>query len=144
MSSKIDWDNCVEPIDGISLQRSTVDPTIAELEYVYAGVAKNGNKITFVLALNVTRLAEVTSYKHFINLGNFIIPTSLLNKIYPGYSDDAFGGVVCPTTISCATALSTFSDLHALITKENNNQRICYQLLECNNLTINTKYYVRC
>ena len=57
---------------GSSTEKTTI-------EQVYAGVVKNGNKITFVVAVNVTQL-EASGNQ---SLGTFFIPNAIWNKLYP-------------------------------------------------------------
>ena len=70
---------------GFSLNGAIVGYT---LEGVYAGVVKNGNKITFVAALNVTRTANDLTGNP--NLFKFEMPSSVGAKLIPtmigGYS----------------------------------------------------------
>ncbi len=49
-------------------------------ELVYAGVVKNGNKLSFALAMNLTRTDTVVSE---LSLGNFSIPADINPKLYP-------------------------------------------------------------
>lgn len=51
----------------------------ANINYIYAGVSKNGNKLTIVEFVEIT-LSESTSYLY---LGDFVIPTDVHNKLYP-------------------------------------------------------------
>lgn len=48
----------------------------------YAGVVKNGNKITFVVCGNVSKTANAGS-PDFISLGKFTIPSSIADKLFP-------------------------------------------------------------
>ena len=49
-------------------------------EYVYAGVVKNGNKITFVIAANLTKGAGAD---RLASIGGFTIPASVGAKLFP-------------------------------------------------------------
>lgn len=81
-SSKFDaplitGDEIIEKMSGYSFDKksSTADTT---LEYVYAGAVKNGNKLTLVLALNITKIQDEQLY-----IGDFIIPATVGANLYP-------------------------------------------------------------
>ena len=48
---------------------------------IYAGVAKNGNKLTLVAFVSITRSDTVSG--GFATFGSFAIPTAVLAKLYP-------------------------------------------------------------
>ena len=87
--SEIDWsefeldcesvtaDSIIEKMTGYSFAERTSEH--ATLEYVYAGAVKNGNKLTFALAMNIT-LLDTT--KEFV-VGEFTIPESIGANLYP-------------------------------------------------------------
>ena len=62
----------------------TFDPQAAQSnmtkEFVYCGACKNGNKLTLVIAMKVTRTGTIGNY---INIGSFYLPAGILSKIYP-------------------------------------------------------------
>lgn len=49
-------------------------------EFIYAGIVKNGNKLTLVVALNLTRTGTAGSNQ--VNLGVFGIPSAVGSRIY--------------------------------------------------------------
>ena len=51
------------------------------INYIYAGICKNGNKLTFVINAETTRLASITSDN--IVLGRFVVPVSVGNLLFP-------------------------------------------------------------
>ena len=51
-----------------------------DVEIIYAGVVKNGNKITFVVFGKNTMLNEIAVG---MNIGQFIIPSAVAAKLYP-------------------------------------------------------------
>lgn len=55
-------------------------PSNWTLEYVYASAVKTGNKITFVLSLNLTKSAGASN---FPAIANFSMPVEVYNKLYP-------------------------------------------------------------
>ena len=54
--------------------------TGATYEGVYVGVCQNGNKLTFVVALNITRTATVTGST---SIGTFEVPKAVHDALYP-------------------------------------------------------------
>lgn len=50
-------------------------------ECIYMGVVKNGNKITFVCAFNIT--AEQDAPSNEFALGSYTVPTEVYNSLYP-------------------------------------------------------------
>lgn len=68
----------IENMSGYSFVEQT--STKATYEYVFAGVVKNGNKLTFVLDMNITRTDDFTGA---IVIGVFSIPYSLQSKLIP-------------------------------------------------------------
>lgn len=60
----------------------------------YAGVVKNGNKITFVIAGNIVA-SSIAAGTNFI-LGEFVMPSDIHNKLYPMGNTDVLD---CRTTL---------------------------------------------
>ena len=128
----------VEKMSGYRFTKAT--NTKATYEYIYAGVVKNGNKLTFAIAMNITRTDDFTSAS---SLGVFTIPSAVSSKLYP-------------TSVGAYNLLS-FQDV--TITKDGINQKsvacqisksnvdIVTQLTNSGNLntqfTLTEKYYVR-
>lgn len=77
-TGKITGGEIVENMSGYSFTKAS-DTTSNTFSYVYAGAVKNGNKLTLVLAFNVTKLASAASGL----CGDFSIPTSIMSKLYP-------------------------------------------------------------
>lgn len=50
-------------------------------EYVYVGMVKNGNKFTYVYAMNLTRTGTIGA--DYIDLGTIYLPQAVADKIYP-------------------------------------------------------------
>ena len=59
---------------------ATESPSNWTFEYVYASAVKNGNKVTLVLCMNLTKAAGASN---FPAVGTFTIPTAVYNKLYP-------------------------------------------------------------
>lgn len=50
-----------------------------EIEYVYAGAVKNGNKLTLVVALYLTKIGATEE----ISVGRFLVPSGVYDALYP-------------------------------------------------------------
>ena len=69
----------IEKMSGYSFTQGTI--TGFTIDTAYAGVVKNGNKITFVQALSLTKTAnDATTYGI---IGQFATPEDILSKLYP-------------------------------------------------------------
>ena len=72
-------DEIVENMSGYSFLAGSTSGVTYDLQY--AGVVKNGNKLTFVIAGELTRTASIDSDS--IGVGTFTIPLIIANKLYP-------------------------------------------------------------
>lgn len=126
---------------GISFTKVSSDAD-ANRTYVYASFCKNGNKITVVNALNVERLQTVSSYREYIELGTFTLPSAIADLIYPAYIDGAFGGVVGVVSVQASTTNTYFKTVNILIAKQG-GVNLKFYLLGANTLDANTVYYLR-
>lgn len=70
----------IEDMSGYSFSKRT--PTNPVLTYKYASAAKNGNKITFVLFVEMAVDTEIAT-NSVTYLGNFVIPAAVANKLIP-------------------------------------------------------------
>lgn len=77
-------DSIIENMTGYRFENKA--PSNSGINISFASCVKNGNKITFVIAGNVTR-NENTPYN--APIGQFICPTSIMDKIYPLVSGGA-------------------------------------------------------
>lgn len=68
----------VQTMDGYSF----VDGSVTGFENTYASVCRNGNKLTFVVAGNVTK-SDDTPYNAYIC--KFKVPNTLMEKLFPLY-----------------------------------------------------------
>lgn len=106
-------------------------------EYVYCGAVKNGNKLTLVWALKITRTDESATSA---NLGHFLIPKAVADKLYPvqfgayPFLDNRKMGVFSSQTNAV--------DVYGYIEKLNTTW-IRAVLPSLGTLTLNTAYYVR-
>lgn len=76
-ATSITGDSIIENMSGYSFGGKT--STKATFEYIYAGVVKNGNKLTLALAMNITRTDDFTSGQP---IGSFVVPNSVGNKLF--------------------------------------------------------------
>ena len=124
----------IENMSGYSFTTPTSDLTI-EINVVYAGVVKNGNKLTFVVVGDFTRKDTMSPGQR--SIGSFTIPATIHDKLYPVKSswltmkqlylaNDYNAGVSKPCICNKETA--------------NSINPIVYGLSD---LTLNTTYYFR-
>ena len=133
-SGNITAPSIIEDMSGYSFTKGSSENYT--YDYIYAGVVKNGNKITFVVALNLTKNAGAGSQAI---IGSFAIPSAVSSKIYP----TLIGGTyqfVDDRIINC------FSDFAAQVSATAFMQKYTNTLM-CSlipsNLVQGTKYFVR-
>ena len=131
-------DSIIENMSGYSFVTQT-NPS-ATLEYIYAGAVKNGNKLTIAVALNITRTSNFTSA---VTLGNFYLPQSVLDKLYPTPIGNY--NLLSMSNITITMDGINTKDVAFQIAKSYTN--IVVSLTNSSNLntqfTLNDKYYVR-
>ena len=66
----------IETMSGYSFTPATSDAKTT-LELIYAGIVKNGDKLTLVVAANVTKISS-----DYRSLGTFIVPSTVYAKLY--------------------------------------------------------------
>lgn len=137
IQGSITGDEIIENMSGYSFSKGS-ETTNLTREFVYAGIVKNGNKITLVIAINLTRTGTVASTAA---LGKFVLPSDILSKIYPstigGYDYVSVGKYGAWQSDTTSKDLSIYSQKAADgITFSGNTDPI-------NALTANTKYYCR-
>ena len=71
-------DSIIENMTGYTFSKTASDTT-KEVAYTYAGVVKNGNKITFSIAGTVKRLDNITG--NTLGLGVFSVPQAVAEKL---------------------------------------------------------------
>lgn len=129
----------VENMTGYSF--SAPSNPIVTTEIIYAGIVKNGNKLTLAIALNLTRTAsDAPSY---INLGDFYVPTDIANKIYSSYIGD-----INFVDVQRVNILDSFIGSKEIVayTQKFEPQRLgigSYLGVADNVMALNQKYYVR-
>lgn len=135
-ATKVTGNEIVESMNNYSFAKQT--PTGFTLEYVYAGIVKNGNKLTAVIAMNITRTDTIPDAT---NVGRFNIPSAVSAKLYPvqigGYN------VLDMHKVNASSDGINFSELLSRVYKGNNEFSIFLTATTLNTLTLNTKYFVR-
>ena len=105
-------------------------------DFKYAGVVKNGNKITFAIVCSIIRTASVENSQ--MSLGYFTIPSAIGNKLIPAKS----------TWLDfkkqyAATTYNTGVEIPCLMVK-NDVTAIANNLYDVNTiLELNTEYFIR-
>ena len=121
---------------GYGFTPNNTDPALT-FEFVYVGAVKTGNKLTCVMAFNVTKTGTVLDNDG--RIGNFNIPS-------------AVGAKLIPTQIGAYYFLNNKVE-HAFSSGSSNVQATCFSekinnttfanKVRVDNLVLNTKYYVR-
>lgn len=126
----------IEDMSGYSFTKasSTADYNIS---YSYVGIVKNGNKITFVMAGTITKLATYTGQ---LTLGKFIFPNTIGNALQP-YSLSPFNDILENKKIAFWSNYNTAIEEPCLSRKDSSTQfgPITY----INDLVQNTPYIFR-
>ena len=126
-------DSIIENMQGYTWTKLSVENH--DVEEVYVGVVKNGNKLTFVWCGYITRLTPATGG----TLGIFGIPNDVGAKLYPTQigSYEWLDAKVVPAFVNSVT----YANAYLRISKSSNVQ-IAPQITT-QDLTQNTKYFIR-
>ena len=127
----------IETMSGYSFTKSTTDEQ-KSYEYIYAGIVKNGNKLTFVIAVNLTRLDTITGG---INLGTFVVPVALRDLLIPAN----IGGydLLDVKNATFVVDSSTIKSAPVFIQKTTTGFYAGLTPSSANSLDLNQKYYCR-
>ena len=124
-----------EPMEGYSFeQEDFIDKPITG-EYLYVGACKNGNKLTLVISIKLNRNDTVSAT---FNIGKFIVPQEVYDKLYPQYSTN-----LSIKKVNINANSWTGVDLFFSANKENNKIRISVDNSGISSMTVNTDYYAR-
>lgn len=138
-SAKISGAEIVEDMYGYSFVKST-DIAGLTKEYIYAAAVKNGNKLTFVIAVNLTRTGEMQS--GYIDFGYFAAPQSILDRIYPTEIGGAY--FVDLKQQLLIEGFSSTKQCNCYMQKAIGTlPTVAYVQDPNNNMVLNTKYYAR-
>lgn len=124
----------VESMSGYSLEMGTV--TNLTIEPIYAGIVKNGNKLTFVFACNLTKTATITQQPKLCYL---TVPPAVFNKLYPAQVGSFY--YLDNKVVQAWDAYNSFKDQKSFI--EKTAIRLALTNNDVNALELNTKYYYR-
>ena len=126
----------IEDMTGYSFTKEASTSTYT-ISYSYAGVVKNGNKITFVIAGTITRLDTYTGQT---NLGMFNIPASIGAKLFP-YSLSPFTDILENKKLSFWSSWAGEKTAPCLTRKNSSTQILPVTYIS--DLTLNTSYVFR-
>ncbi len=130
ISGSLTADSIIENMSGYSF--GVGEP---EVTTTYAGVVKNGNKITFAICGSI----KLTSVKNQLELGRFVIPAEIDAKLFGGFLGGAYLDV---KPLYCADALTSGVSKPALLFKAGSNTLIC-NLYNTGDMSLNTDYFFR-
>ena len=137
-SGSISGDEIIENMSGYSFSMP-YDGESYTINIPYAGVVKTGNKITFAIALEFTRISDSID-NYWPQFGRFAIPEEIYNKLFPSLSN------ILDT--KSLVLLSSASDtnppsLYGRVTKHASLHEINFVLAQPQNLTKDTTYFTR-
>lgn len=132
----------IENMTGYSFNKGP-NTTNRNLTYAYAGVVKNGNKITFAIALDVEALDNIVAGS-YVSIGNFYIPTAIGSKLYP-YTLGSYNDVLHTARITLKRNDSLNSDVKNcfLVVQKPSNGAIGVSFFPEVDLTSGYHYVVR-
>ena len=108
---------------------------------IYTSVSKNGNKLTFVSFVQLTRTGTVEN--DWCNIGTFTIPNNINSKLYP-FEITGSNRVLDARQISCWNSLYTAPKYVSAFFNKNPYSPTPYiEVHGINNLELNTDYFAR-
>lgn len=130
----------IENMNGYSFTSSSAIENIVK-EDVFAGVVKNGNKLTIVCACNLTKTAATSGRQEF---GIFYVPQTVLDKLIPTQIGE-YNYLDIRIIQGASTGWSTINmNVYAQKTSAiGGGVRLAIDSAGLSNMQINTKYYVR-
>lgn len=123
-AENITGDSIIENMEGYSFRAS--DSTIATINVNYAGVVKNGNKLTLSLFLTLTANTDLTVNSN-IRLGWIYIPQIVMDKLIP-YMIGTTSVVDARTLSTYGNVLNLVTTMHAYIAKDTINNRLDFHV----------------
>lgn len=132
----ITGDSIIENMTGYSLTPGATENYT--YEHIYSGVVKNGNKITFVMALNLTKGEDALNYS--VMLAQFGIPASIGAKLYP--TQIGSFPFLDVRSLDAFSNHTSSVELKAYCSKDSNTG-INFVLGASNNMVVGTKYFIR-
>ena len=131
-------DEIIENMEGYSF--TLASPTGYTIEKVYVGAVKNGNKLTLVLAFNITRTADELTGN--VSLGQFVIPSVVGSKLYHAQVG-TYNYLVNQIAVMWATAWTNKNQIFAVQKADNEHLNAYFDSSANTNLNKDTKYYCR-
>lgn len=133
--SSLKADEIIENMSGYSF--ALAEPANYILEKVYIGAVKNGNKLTFVIACNITKQSGGS---HNPTIGTFTIPSDIGAKLYE--TQVGAHNFLDNKVIKAFSSQSSSVDVPCYLDKYSNTS-ITIVIASSDNLVENTKYYLR-
>ena len=127
----------IENMSGYSFIPATKENVTAT--QIYSGVVKNGNKLTYVLFLQLKRTGTVAN--GFFNAGDFVLPATVMSGLYP-YTLTGLSNVLCDKIVDAFSAVNAApKQLYLMVSKQSGYvSNILYGM---GNLDVDTDYMVR-
>ena len=129
----------VEVMTGYTFERSTQSLDIT-IDYKYAGLCKNGNKLTLVLFVGLLPNTNIAS-GNVIPLGTFTIPSSVGSRLY-GYTLGSQNNILDMKVCELRTSLTSSTSSIGYTIKPSNISLYCASRLSAA-LTSGTTYLLR-
>ena len=136
LGDDITGNSIVENMSGYSFTKAT-DENVT-YEYVYVGAVKNGNKLSIVVAVNITKGAGADAQ---ISLGNIICPQAIMDKLYP--TNVGAYPFLDNDKLTIFSAFNSAVDVLAYIEKGTYPDKLVIRLGDTSNMVQDTKYFVR-
>ena len=133
-TTKITAAEIVEDMSGYSFT-SGMNSSWFEYEFAYAGVVKNGNKITFAVSLKLKKIDNAATN---ISVGAFTIPSAIANKLIPIELGDY--SYLDQKEVSLFSGIETHIQTTARLSKNNN---VLNLYMSPSGLVLNTTYVAR-
>ena len=135
-ADEISGNSIIEKMSGYAFSK-LIEVEGLTREFVYAGVVKNGNKLTFVIACNYTRTDTITGGVGY--LGSFDIPSAISSRLYS--TPIGSGNYLDLKANKAFQDEGNSKDIVSYTTKGSN--AVAMYTSGLNELTLNVKYYVR-
>ena len=130
----------IENMSGYSFNKGSETENLTK-DFIYAGVCKNGNKITFVVACNLTRTAELLASP---TLGYFTLPKAVADRIISSTIATYEYVTVDERPAWANDSTNKLLQIYSYKTgQDNKNIRMDMNRAPINLLTANLKYYFR-
>lgn len=133
----ITGDSIIENMSGYTYNSHSNPASEIVKEDIYAGVVKNGNKITFCYYGKIKRIDTVSAGGGMIGLCYFYIPSAIGSKLYPSQDDR-----LEMKEVYCAIDYDSGISIPGTVAKSSNTL-LAFRLYKGNDLTLNQDYLLR-